>query len=202
MIILNSAYFGPVQYFSCFLKDSEILIEQYDSYQKQSYRNRCIIMGANENLKLVIPVKKPSGSGTLMKDVRIDYDTDWQKLHYRSILSAYRSSPYYEYYIDDYIPFFHKRENFLIDLNTKITQTILRQLQIEKAFRLSEEYSRKETGKDYRDLIHPKKESCKETGFFPKEYTQVFSDRNGFLKNASIIDLLFNLGPESVFFLK
>jgi hypothetical protein len=202
-IILSSAYFGPVSYFTFILKSENILIEQYDHYSKQSYRNRCVIMGANEALNLVIPVKKPGGSKTLMKDILIDYDTNWQKLHYRSILSSYKSSPFFDYYFDDYITFFEKQEKFLLDLNLRTTDVILEQLTQDKNYLLTEKFEQaNETILDLRDILHPKKSITDLEEFSIRQYTQVFSDKLGFLPNLSIIDLLFNTGPEAILYLK
>ena len=112
-ILLSSAYFGPIQYFARFVSGKSILIEQYDHYLKQSYRNRCKILGANGILALVVPVKKPNGNKTIIKDVLIDYDTDWQKNHLESIKSAYKNSAFFEYYSDDFFQAIKKKTKLL-----------------------------------------------------------------------------------------
>lgn len=202
-IVLGSAYFGPIQYFACFEANTDILIEQYDHYIKQTYRNRCIISGANDLQKLVVPVKRIKGTKTLMKDIRIDYDTSWQKLHYRSIYSAYHSSPFFDHYFDDYQKFFKKKVKFLIDMNYEITGLILDQLGIEASFSLTDSFVIVPENKpDYRESIHPKKLNFPVPGPVTSEYIQVFSDRHGFIDNLSIIDLLFNTGPEAIIYLR
>ena len=202
-IILSSAYFGPVSYFSSILKHDKVLIEQFDHYNKQTYRNRCVIMGANEALNLVIPVKKPNGSKTLMKDVLIDYDTNWQKMHYRSILSSYRSSPFFDYYFDDYSVFYENREKYLIDLNLKSLEVVLHQLEHAKDFILTKEFLEKSNSiLDLREAFHPKKQFPGNKHFKIKPYTQVFSDKHGFLPDLSVMDLVFNTGPEAILYLK
>jgi hypothetical protein len=196
-IILPSVYFGPVQYFSKILVGEQIVIEQYDTYSKQTYRNRCIIMSANGILSLSIPVKKIHGNRTKMKDILIDYDTSWQKDHERGIVSAYRSSPFFEFYFDDYSWVFSSRHKFLFDLNLKLTEVILSQLQIKNSLDVSKEYIDLHPENDLREVIHPKRSLTSDLNFKAKEYVQVFSSRHGFFPNLSIIDLLFNMGPEA-----
>jgi hypothetical protein len=107
-ILLSTAYLGPVSYFSAISRADKVIIEQFDSYHKQTYRNRCSILGANGPLDLVIPVVKASITKTMVKDVRIDYATRWQSIHWRSLFSAYNSSPFFEYYADAFSPFYSK----------------------------------------------------------------------------------------------
>ena len=122
--LLTTAYFPPIAYFSCLKKAEVTYIEQYENFGKQSYRNRCEIMTANGVIALTVPVAK-ANSKTLIKDLKIVYPTPWQKLHFRGIESAYKNSPYYEYYIDDLMPFFEKQETYLFDHNLAILTTIL-----------------------------------------------------------------------------
>ena len=133
-----------------------------------------------------------------LKDVRIDYATNWQRLHLNGIRSAYNSSAFFEYYFDSLEPFYRKKTTFLIDLNTQLTHTILNDLGIRKEFSLSAEF-RKSTDStlDYRDVIHPKKNPESNSASTPEKYMQVFSDKYNFVPNLSIMDLLFNTGPEA-----
>lgn len=124
-ILVNTAYFPPVQYFTKIHDCTEIWIEQYESYGKQSYRNRCDIMTANGAMTLSVPVVKGSSIKILTKDVQVDYSTNWQKLHFKGIESAYKNSPYYDYYIDNFMHFFERKEKFLLDLNTKILKELM-----------------------------------------------------------------------------
>ncbi len=206
MILLSSAYLGPVYYYSRFFipNEQQIIIEQHDHYLKQTYRNRCIISGANGILSLSIPVKKPDGNNTKVKDVLIDYDTNWQKNHYRAIISAYRSAPFFEFYFDDFEPFYRKKINYLIDLNLELSHLIAELLGSKAKISLSDHFTKPlpYNSKDYRDSIHPKKDHCPGNDFHFEEYMQVFSERSGFLKNLSIIDLLFNKGQEAGLYLK
>ena len=130
-LLLTTAYFPPISYFSAITQATQVTIEQYENFGKQSYRNRCNIMAANGVLALTVPVVK-ANSKTLTKDLKITYATPWQKLHFKGIESAYKNSPYYEYYIDDIEPFFRKREAFLLDLNQGILNALLKMLGIGK----------------------------------------------------------------------
>jgi hypothetical protein len=200
LILLPLTYFGPVQYYSKFLLDGRIVIEQYDSYSKQTYRNRCVISGANGPVILTIPVKKKRGRKNLVKDIIIDYDTDWRRLHWRGIISAYNSSPFFEFFRDNIEPFYFKKYIFLVDYCYTITREILHLLNIPDISVLSNQYLFPGDNRiifDFRDLIHPKINYREDDSFNPIIYQQVFSDKQAFLPNLSILDLLFNLGPEA-----
>lgn len=139
-ILVNTAYFPPVQYFTKIHDCTEIWIEQYESYGKQSYRNRCDIMTANGVMTLSVPVVKGSSIKILTKDVQVDYSTNWQKLHFKGIESAYKNSPYYDYYIDNFMHFFERKEKFLLDLNTKILKELMDNLQLQRPIKLTKDY--------------------------------------------------------------
>jgi len=198
-LLLNTAYFAPIPYFTAIQQAQQVFIEQYENFGKQSYRNRCEIMTANGVISLTVPVAK-ANSKTLIKDLKIMYATPWQKLHFRSIESAYKNSPYYEYYIDDFMPFFEKKETYLLDLNTAISETLLSILKIDRPFRLTADYIREgDPGyTDFRDAIHPKASRRKPGADFPvHSYRQTFCDRFPFTPHLSILDLLFCCGSES-----
>jgi len=199
-ICLTSAYLAPVEYYSAMAKADIVFLEHCEFYEKQSYRNRCNIAGANGQLALTIPVEKSKGSRMLTRDVRISEHNDWQLQHWRSIESAYNSTPFFEYYKDDLIPFYEKNWTFLWDFNTEIQTKMLELLDLQVDVQLTKEYKVDfdENVQDVRNSIHPKKET--EVGSF-KTYYQVFEQRFGFIPNLSSIDLLFNMGNESILIL-
>lgn len=192
--ILSVAYLAPIQYYKKLVSTSIVYIEQYENFIKQTYRNRCNIYAANGMLPLSIPVQKEFGSKILIKDIKISYDTNWQKQHWRSIESAYLSSPYFEFFSDDLFVFYHKKFKFLFDFNIQIQQVILEALTLKPKLTFTKEYynGNQEAITDYRHSIHPKKVPAE---FISKQYTQVFSNKHGFISNMSIVDLLFNEGP-------
>ena len=196
-ICLTSAYLAPVEYYSALAKADTVFLEHCEFYEKQSYRNRCNIAGANGQLALTIPVEKSKGARMLTRDVRISEHSDWQLQHWRSIESAYNSTPFFEYYKDDLLPFYEQDWTFLWDFNIEIQAKMLELLDLQVDIQLTKEYKVDvdENVLDARNSIHPKKET--DTGSL-KNYYQVFEQRFGFIPNLSIIDLLFNMGNESI----
>ena len=158
-VLLSTAYFGPIHYFTKFLQ-YKVIIEKHESYSKQSFRNRCVIYGANGPLTLVVPVINEHGKKTKINDVLIDYDTNWRIIHKRSIESAYRSAPFYEFYEDDIIQILDKKYKYLFDLNQLILETILKLIEIDSLFTFSGSFKRENDNMnvhDFRNSIHPKK---------------------------------------------
>lgn len=177
------------------MKTENVIFEVYDNFQKQTYRNRCYIYGANGKQLLNIPIQKVSGK-QLTKDIKLDYSSNWQAEHYKSLLSAYNSSPFFEFYIDEIKEVFNKKETFLVDLNMKTWTIITKILDCKINHSFSERYE-VEVENDYRNLVNAKSE--KEA--FSK-YTQVFDNKHGFINNLSILDLIFMEGPASEIYLK
>jgi len=196
-VFLTSAYLAPVEYYSALAKADTVFLEHCEFYEKQSYRNRCNIAGANGQLALTIPVEKSKGSRLLTRDVRISEHSDWQIQHWRSIESAYNSTPFFEYYKDDLFPFYEKNWTFLWDFNSAIQCKMLELLDLQIDIQLTGEHKVDlgENELDARNSIHPKKETDIRA---LKTYYQVFEQRFGFIPNLSIIDLLFNMGNESI----
>ena len=182
-IVLSTAYLPPIDYFSYILSPSLCCIEQFENYQKQSYRSRCHIYSANGLLSLVIPVMRDNGHSIPVRDVKIDYSRRWQQQHWMAIISAYRMSPFFEYY--------------LFDFNLKLTNMLLNLVGINRELSLTGSYSKYEV--DLREAIHPKRPSPLQNK--NGQYHQVFAHKYGFLTNLSIIDLLFNEGPNAISYL-
>jgi len=211
MILLPLCYLGPVQMYCRYYESRKVVIELNDTYQKQSYRNRCEIYGANGRMSLSIPVKHENGKRLKLKDIQIDYATDWRRMHWKGIESAYNSSPYFEYYRDIFEPYYQKQYEFLHDLNINLHSEVLKILKRSHQPEFTEEFypievsgnagtlanENAEDILDLRFLIHPKKDFNEDQGFRSIEYTQVFSGVHGFFPNLSVLDLIFNMGPEA-----
>ena len=195
-VCLSSAYLAPVEYYAALAKAETVYLECCDYYVKQTYRNRCHIAAANGLMALSIPVEKPGKEKALIRDIRISEHADWQMNHWKSIESAYRSTPFFEYYKDDLLPFYEKQWTFLWDLNLELQAKLLELIDINPVIRFTEEYQPSLVGiQDLRDSIHPKKANLVESH---NPYYQVFEQKFGFQPNLSIIDLLFNMGNESI----
>ena len=202
---LSSAYLAPVEYYSKLLNYDKIFIEQHDHYMKQTYRNRCTIAGPEGELALSIPTVKPEGPKCPMKDIRISDHGNWRHLHWNAIESAYNSTPFFEYYKDDIRPFYEKKYEFLTDFNEELCRLVCELIDIQPAIERTKEYKTDFAPNeiDFREAIHPKKDFHRtDPEFIPQPYYQVFEARHGFLPNLSIIDLLFNMGPESLLILQ
>lgn len=198
-ILLSTAYFAPIKYFSKLASFSDIYIERHEHFIKQTYRNRTVILGANGPVSLIVPVEKGREQKIKIKDLRISYDEEWQRNHWRTIFSAYNSSPFFEYYADDIKPFFHQKATFLFDYNQKITETLLEILQIPVEIKLTDEFQQTPEGCiNFRETISPKAHrNADDPQFAALPYTQVFSEKFGFTPDLSILDLLFNEGPSA-----
>jgi len=194
-ILINPNYFPNIHQFTQIIKADNIIFEVSDNYQKQTFRNRTYIYGANGKLGLFIPVIHTHKKRELFKDVKISYESNWMDLHLKSLQSAYRSSPYFEYFEDDLIKLYSEKEKFLVDFNIKCFKLISNLLDLDLDFKISNEYLEKTSDIiDLRDLSNARKEKKIET---PK-YIQVFESKHGYINNLSILDLIFNEGPNSV----
>ena len=192
-VLLCSAYLPPISLFTAINSGGDVLIEQYDNYCKQTYRNRCRIATAGGVQTLTIPVVKSDSPKQLMKDVRISDHGEWRRQHWNALESAYMNSPFFMYYQDDFRPFYDKKYEFLVDFNTELTLLILKLAGINKELRLTESYTRHTDGTtDFRQMVEP---GVQESAA-PHPYWQVFKQKYGFLPNLSAVDLLFNMGPE------
>ena len=238
-LLLSTTYFGPIQWYQKLYRAESVQIERWESFQKQTYRNRCIIATTNGPLALTVPIERQFTINCI-KDIRISDHGNWRHLHWNALQSAYGESPFFDYYQDDIRPFFEQRWDYLLDFNEAIREKMCELLDIQPKVDYSKEftvYSLQFTDdytvgseglaskssvrsalplatagtqelkpstvnymKDYRMTIRPKNPEP-DPDFTPKRYYQVYEQKHGFLPNLSILDLLFNMGPESIFYL-
>lgn len=198
---LSTAYLAPVEYYVVLANADEVFLEQHEFYVKQSYRNRCVIATANGLMDLSVPVERPDGNKTLIRDVRISQHGSWQTNHWRSIESAYNSSPFFEYYADDLIGFYERSWHFLWDFNLEFQYKVLELIDIQPSICFTKQYEVNLSAgiEDLREIIHPKKQPYVQC---LKPYYQVFGQKYGFQPNLSILDLLLNRGNEAILTLK
>ena len=198
-ILISTAYLPPVEYFSLIQDADEVLVEREENYLKQTYRNRCYLLSANGTQALTVPVYLGSVHKTALKNIRIDYSKRWQQVHLRAMSTSYKASPFFEFYFEDIERTILRNHEFLIDLNTELTVLILKILGIETSISFTGTFIPPDSiDYDFRYKITPKRQS----DFKIKEYTRVFKCSSGFVSVLSILDLLFNMGPESPNYLK
>ena len=196
---LSTAYLAPVQYYSKLASFDEILIETAENYPKQTYRNRCLISSANGAQVLTVPVEKPETLKALTRDIRISCHGNWRHLHWNALVSSYNMSPFFEYYADDLRPFYEKQYKYLMDYNNDLQAVICSLIDIHPQIKHTTVYE-PHPENDFRNVIDPRRPLL-DKDFKPRPYYQVFCDKRSFIPNLSIVDLLFNMGPESILFL-
>lgn len=184
---LPTAYLAPVAWYAAATRAGRVVVEQHEHYVKQTCRNRCRIAMPDGAVDLVVPVEAAS-SHTDICDICISEHGNWRHHHWSALRTAYGKSPFFEYYADDFEPLYTHRQTFLVDFNEALQQIVCRLIDLDTTFIRSEFYAPPIA---FDDLPVPQ-----------KPYYQVFSQRNGFLPNLSIVDLLFNLGPESLLYLR
>jgi hypothetical protein len=189
--LFSIAYLPPVSYLQQCLVSEDVCIEQHEHYEKQSYRNRCYILGPNGKQALIIPVEHKALFRTPLRDVRIAGDPRWKTIHWKAICTAYRNAPYFEYYAEELYSVFSIPEGNLFQFNLALLKKLFELFRIDKSPTLTVEYvPHPGPASDFRAAFHPKK-TCVAT----KPYRQVFSDKHGFQNDLSAIDYLFNAGP-------
>lgn len=219
--LLSTTYFGPVQWYQKLNRYPYIYIERCESFIKQTYRNRCVIATTNGLQTLSIPVEhtqdKGDDSSRLITDIRISNHGNWRHLHWNALMSAYGDSPFFDYYVDDIRPFFEQRWENLFDFNMAITHKLCELLDIHPTIRFTDNFiptnqdsstsitSISSTTSsshflDFREVIRPKNPQP-DPDFTPRKYYQVYQQKWGFQPNLSILDLLFNMGNESIIYL-
>ena len=205
--LLSTTYFGPLQWYQKLYRHEATEIEQWESFLKQTYRNRCLIATTQGIQALTVPIER--GTSQLIRDIRISDHGNWRHLHWNALVSAYGESPFFEYYQDDIRPFFENRWDYLFDFNEAIREKMCELLDIQPKVGFTDSWvdiseasdsSESSDYSDFREAINPK-HPLPDPDFVPKLYYQVYQQKHGFLPNLSILDLLFNMGPEGIFYL-
>jgi hypothetical protein len=202
-VLLSTAYFPPISWMALALKFDGVIVENHETYPKQTYRNRSRIATSSGILNLTIPVNRILGNHTKTNEICIDYSQGWQALHWRSIVTAYNKSPYFLFYRDIFEPLFSAEHKLLTTFNSTVLTSVLKALQINN-FQIiaTKQYAKETEHPDFRNKVQPKD---KHNGLialeFPR-YIQTFEEKHGFIPDLSIIDLLFNVGPQALPYLK
>jgi hypothetical protein len=187
IVLLECENFPCIAWYKMFLRNENIQIEQHEYFVRKSFRNRAVIAGPNGLITLSIPLKGGRNQKNVMKDIEISYDENWQTVHWKTIESCYRRSPYFEYYAEDIKMLFEKKHHFLVDYNIQCIQLVNQLLQVKKELVLTEKYQKtpSDTYIDARNIFDENKD------IHLPSYIQVFQDRIGFKSNLSILDMLF-----------
>ncbi|WP_299781870.1 WbqC family protein [uncultured Formosa sp.] len=197
--LLHPTYFPNIAHMAAIAKSNVVTFEMDDNFAKQTYRTRTYIYAANGKLLLNIPVIYTQKNRQKYRDVKISNTENWQSVHWKSLLSAYKTSPFFEYYEDDLRPLFETEAEYILDFNLKCFETISECLQLEKSIRKTEEFKHEvDNTLDLRNLVNPKSA----VNFQNNKYTQVFDNKHGFINNLSVLDLLFNEGPNALDYLE
>ena len=197
-LLIHPNYLPAISQLKLIIDSKKLIFEINDNFQKQTHRNRTYIYGANGLLLLSIPVIHSQKNRKKFKDVKIAYDYDWQTQHLKSFQISYRSSPFFEYYEDKLVDLYVRREKYLYDFNLRSIDVLFDMLQINLEYDFTKGYS-----EQYSDILDYRNNYKKlNSSFKIKEYTQVFESKHGYIENLSVLDLIFNEGPNAINFLK
>ena len=196
MCLIYPSYFPNIASCITIVQSKKICFEIEDNYQKQTFRNRCYIYGANGKLGLHIPVHYTQKKRQKTKDIRIDNSSKWKSIHWKSIESAYRTSPFFEFYEDDFQSLFKNKSEWLMDYNFQCIDLIQQCLDVDFGYKTSTNFE-KEVEDDFRPLINVKNHEHIQTN----PYIQVFENKHGYINNLSVLDVVFNLGTEALSYL-
>ncbi|MFZ4547110.1 MAG: WbqC family protein [Bacteroidales bacterium] len=202
-ILLSTAYFPPVSWMATALNFDDVIIEIHETYPKQTYRNRCKIATSAGALNLTIPVNRINGNHTKTYEIQIDYSQNWQLLHWRTIVTAYSKSPYFLFYRDYFEPLFSLKNDTLLEFNARVLTATIKALQsIDLQICNTIKYRVGDDFLDLRNEFHPKDKTNKSLTFELPRYIQTFEENHGFIPDLSILDLIFNLGPQALPYLQ
>lgn len=203
-VILTSAYLPPVEYFTKLYGAPYVILDCHDHYVKQTYRNRCLIAGPDGQLALTLPIVHEGKGKMPTRDIRLSNHGDWRHLHWNALKSCYENSPFFEYMADDFLAIYRQDYTYLVDFNAALQELICHWLGLTPDIRTASHYIDASTmeADDFRETIRPKTGYEADQSFTPAPYYQVFQQQNGFIPNLSIVDLLFNMGPEARLVLK
>ena len=201
ILLIENQYLAPVSFYLTLERSSNIVFEQFEVYQKRSFRNRCIIAGANGPISLSIPLHEGREQKRFIRDIRIANQYGWQDQHWKTIVSSYNRSPWFEYYKSSLEKFYVKRFEFLFDWNLALFEWTIQKLEMDKVAELTDHFEKEYDDHEWLDLRN-KLLPNNYQNFKVPNYSQVFMDRSGFLPNLSILDLLFCEGKNSQRILK
>lgn len=196
-ILTHPLYLAPVPLYSALYSGAGLLIDDEAPFVKQTFRNRAVIATEKGTQPLTIPVVHDGGRMS-MRDVRISEHGNWRRQHWNALMSAYRNSPFFEYYADDFAHFYEECDGFLMDYNLRLHAVVCELMGLERDVRFISEVRAANDGcRDLRAIAEPKALENMD-GYIPQQYYQVFAVRNGFIPGLSVVDLLFNMGPEAL----
>lgn len=196
--VLPINYFPPISYFVVLAQNKSVLIEKNEHFIKQSFRNRMEIFGVNGKLSLTIPLHRKSREKKMITNVSICNDTPWQAHHWKSIANAYRATPYFEYYEDKFLPLFLEEKNDLWEFNLEILKLLMALIGIDTSIEFTSDFEKNIPQGDFRSAFSAKAPQLLNA----ERYIQTFEEKMGFLNDLSILDALFNMGPETLSYLK
>jgi hypothetical protein len=200
-MLSHPLYLAPIPFYARLYGSSTLLVTADEPFVKQTYRSRAVIATEKGTQSLTIPVIHDGGR-VAMRDVRISEHGNWRHQHWNALVSAYRKSPFFDYYADDFAHFYEERDGFLMDFNLRLHSVVSELIGLEKPVEfLSDEAVSITSAVDFRDIAEPKALAALKEGL-SQPYYQVFAQRNGFAQSLSIIDLLFNTGPEGLLVLR
>jgi hypothetical protein len=198
-VLIHPTYFPNIAHAIAMAHAEEVTFEMDDNYQKQTYRNRTYIYGANGKLKLSIPIIHSQKDRQKYRDIKICNAENWQDIHWKSLETAYRTSPFFEFYEDEFQPLFSKKATYLLDFNLKCMDVVFDCLQLDLKSSKTESFQKNVVEKsDFRYLANARKEPS----YNFDAYMQVFNDKHGFIPNLSVLDLLFNEGTNVLIYLE